>query len=111
MKTGQGVPIPLAAALRTHYGSEFKHILLSSWTTRHVLTFGDAKFTKTGNFMSPEAPEVLSLKMLKGTQAGLKEPASILLSESTAKALFGDGDPMNKLVKIDNKLDVKVTGV
>ena len=111
VKTGQGVPIPLAAALRTHYGSEFRHIVLSSWTTRHVLTFGDAKFTKTGNFMSPETPEVLSLTMLKGTRAGLKEPASILLSESTAKALFGDGDPMNKLVKIDNKLDVKVTGV
>jgi putative ABC transport system permease protein len=111
VKTGQAVPIPLAQVLQTSYGSDFKHIVLSSWTTRHILTFGDSKFTKTGNYMSPEAPALLSLKMLQGSRSGLKEPASILLSESTAKALFGDTDPLDKMVKIDNKLDVKVTGI
>jgi putative ABC transport system permease protein len=54
---------------------------------------------------------MLSLKMLKGTRDGLKEPASILLSESVAKALFEDDNPLDKVIKIDNKIDVKVTGV
>jgi ABC-type antimicrobial peptide transport system permease subunit len=49
--------------------------------------------------------------MIKGTRDGLKEPYSILLSASTAKAYFGEVDPMNQVIRIDNKYDVKVTGV
>ena len=33
------------------------------------------------------------------------------MSESAAKAYFGDADPINKLMKIDNQMNVKVTGV
>ncbi|HTE29134.1 MAG TPA: FtsX-like permease family protein, partial [Chryseolinea sp.] len=38
---------------------------------------------------------------------------SILISQSAAKALFGNDDPMGKLLKIGNndRMDVKVTGV
>ena len=38
-------------------------------------------------------------------------PSSILLSQSTAKALFGDQDAINQALRIDNKYDVKVIGV
>ena len=61
--------------------------------------------------MQPEAPQMLTLKMLAGTRDGLKDPHAILLSGSTAKAMFGESSPLNKLMRIDNKLDVKVTGV
>jgi hypothetical protein len=109
--TTQGIPVPVAKELQNQYGTDFKHVTLSSWNTRHILTFGDTKFTKMGAFMTPEAPELLSLKMLKGSPSGLQEASSILLSESVAKALFGSVYPLDKLVKIDNKLDVKVTGI
>src|SRR6185312_8582320 len=36
---------------------------------------------------------------------------SILLSESTAKAFFGDADPINQVMKINNKSIVKIAGV
>jgi hypothetical protein len=61
--------------------------------------------------MQPEAPHMLTLKMLAGTREGLKDPHAILLSGSTAKAMFGESSPLNKLMRIDNKLDVKVSGV
>ena len=61
--------------------------------------------------MQPEAPDLLTLKMLRGSRAGLKDQSSILLSARLSKALFGDADPMNRLLKIDNKYNVKVTGV
>ncbi|MDQ4141576.1 MAG: ABC transporter permease, partial [Bacteroidota bacterium] len=48
---------------------------------------------------------------LKGTRAGLKDPGSILISELVATTLFGDTDPINKIVKLDNKVSVKVAGV
>ncbi len=72
---------------------------------------GDNKLSLTGEFIEAEAPDMLTLHMLKGTRAGLKDINSIMLSASAAKALFGDGDPMDKVVKINNTMDAKVTGV
>jgi ABC-type antimicrobial peptide transport system permease subunit len=34
-----------------------------------------------------------------------------MLSESTSKAFFGNANPVNRVMKINNKMDVKVTGV
>jgi ABC-type antimicrobial peptide transport system permease subunit len=61
--------------------------------------------------MQAGAPEMLSLEMVKGSWSGLTDMSSIMLSLSTAKALFGDTDPLHQIVRIDNKTDVKVTGV
>ena len=109
--TWASMPLPMAAELRKSYGSDFKYVVMSSWTERHFLTVGDKKITKNGNFFEPEAPEMLSLKMLKGSRAGLKETFSIMISASTAKALFGENDAMNKMIRVDDKLNAKVTGV
>ena len=49
--------------------------------------------------------------MIQGSNQSLSDPYSIILSESTAKAMFGDEDPMHKTMKIDNTIDVQVTGV
>ena len=105
------MPIPLATEIRNNYPHDFEHVVISSWTEVHVLAYGDKSFTKPGNFMDSAAPEMLTLTMLKGRRTGLEDPASILLSESVAKALFGETDPTGKLVKLDNKTALKVTGV
>jgi putative ABC transport system permease protein len=86
-------------------------VTLCSWSFDHVLAVGDQKFTKIGNCVEPQFPAMFTFQMLKGSLDGLKDPYSIMLSESVAKALFGDADPMNKVVKVDNKTSVKVSGV
>jgi len=111
VKTQNGVPIPLGEELRINYSSHFKYIVLSSWTRAHLLSTGDKQLTKRGNFMEPSAPEMLTLKMLNGARTGLKEPASILLSHSLSQSLFGDSDPVGKLITMDSKFSAKVTGV
>ena len=111
VQTWQTTPFPLAEELRKNYGDNFKHVVLSREDGDHMLARGERKFTKRGRYFEPQITEMLSLKMLKGTRDGLKEPASILLAESLAKALFEEEDPLDKMIKIDNNLDVKVTGV
>ena len=49
--------------------------------------------------------------MQRGDWSALKDPASIVLSETAASALFGTADPIGKMIRIDNEFDVKVTGV
>lgn len=109
--TSEYMPIPVGKELLTTYSQDFDYVVMSSWTAEHILASGDNKFTIKGNFLSPEAPEMLTLHVVKGTKAGLNEPSSIMLSESAAAILFGDVDPIHKPVKIDNNLDVVVTGV
>jgi putative ABC transport system permease protein len=104
-------PYLMGEEIRSNFGSDFKYVLQASWNNSHILTVGEKKFNKNGYYFEPQVTEMLSLKMLKGTRDGLKEPYSILLSESTAKAYFGNADPMNQLMRINNKHDVKVTGV
>jgi ABC-type antimicrobial peptide transport system permease subunit len=108
---GSPSPVPLASELRNSYGSEFKHVVLSWWNRDHILSSGNNKFTRIGKFMEPAATDLLSLNMIKGTRDGLKDPSSIILSASTAKIIFGEADPMDKMMLIDGKLNVKVTGV
>lgn len=109
--TESSIPMPLEAELRAKYGSDFKYLAMATWGGDRILTYGETKITRSGNYMDVDIPRMLSLKMLKGNHDGLKELNSILLSESVAQSLFGNEDPMGKLVRIDNKLDVKVTGV
>jgi len=111
IQTGGDEPMQMAPELRVKYGSYFKYVVTSTYPNGHILSYGDNNLNKSGSYMEPQAPEMLTLHMLKGTRAGLQDPASILLSASVAKAFFGEADPIGKLMKIDNKLDVKVTGV
>ncbi|GAB3995540.1 ABC transporter permease [Spirosoma daeguense] len=111
IKTRKSLPFPFIHELNTNYKSHFKHIITATYPEDYILTLGEKKVTKKGQFVSSEAPEMFTLQMIKGSWAGLQEQQSILLSASTAKALFGDTDPMGKLIKINTDKDVKVTGI
>lgn len=55
--------------------------------------------------------KVFTFPLLKGDPAtALKEPYSLVLTEKTAKKLFGEADPLGKLVRFDT-LSYVVTGV
>jgi putative ABC transport system permease protein len=105
-----GLPRPLGQELRNKYGNNFKYVVMASWPTNTIVSGNDKNLSRRGTFMETDGPRMLSLKMIKGTQNDLKDPHSVLISESTAKAFFGDEDPLNKVLKIRNILNVKVSG-
>ncbi|WP_232073895.1 ABC transporter permease [Spirosoma aureum] len=111
IKTRFTVPRPLETALRNVYANSFKHIVMSSWTLDGVLSYGNRKVVKEGNYMQPDAPNMLSLDMLAGQKEGLREPNSIMLAASTAKSLFGTENPIGRIIKFDNHYNLKVTGI
>jgi ABC-type antimicrobial peptide transport system permease subunit len=111
VETQSANPAQMGPEIRAKHGSDFKYVVQSSWTGSRLLSMGDRNFMRVGNYFEPDAPEMLTLKMLKGTRAGLKDPYSILLSASTAESIFGKDDPINKVLKLNRKYDVKVTGV
>jgi putative ABC transport system permease protein len=104
-------PAAMGEEIRRLYGSDFKHVLQSSWNFNHALTYNKEIFLKPGSFFEPEVAEMLSLRMISGSRKGLYDMHSILLSKSVASTIFGNKDPMGKTLRIDDKVDVKVTGV
>jgi len=102
---------PLGGELKASFGGDFKHVVRMWWQSNHTLAIGDHKVSQNGTFMDGEVLEMLSLNMLSGDWAALKDPASVVLSESAATAIFGTDDPMGKMIRLDNELDMKVTGV
>jgi putative ABC transport system permease protein len=109
--TGIAVPQPMEGTLRSVYGNDFQYISMGTWTSENILSYGERQVSLSGNFFQADFPEMLSLKMIKGSRAGLKDPSSVLLSASGAKALFGEAEPMNQSIRIGSQMDVKVTGV
>jgi len=109
--TGPAVSLPISSTLRTSYHNYFRYICRVSWSNDHILAVGDKQLTQPGFYVQPDFPEMFTLKMLRGSRAALKDPSALLLSQSAATALFGDADPMYKIVKVDNKSQLKVGGV
>ncbi len=103
------ISLPIKKELQTF--PDFKEISLASWNFEHILANEENKFTKNGMYVEPEFTKMLSLKMVKGVQNGLKDVNVIMLSETMARSLFGDSDPIGKIIKLDNKANVSVTGV
>jgi ABC-type antimicrobial peptide transport system permease subunit len=101
----------LGPELRESYGNYFKYVVMSSFATSSILAKEQKIVTVTGCFMEEDGPELLSLQMVRGTRTGLKDPSSLLLSASAATIFFGADDPIGKVLKLDNSVDLKVTGV
>jgi putative ABC transport system permease protein len=104
------VPIPLASELRNKY-PEVEAVSVSTYNRDAILSSGDKKFTRTGIYTEPDFPKMMTPEMIAGTRNGLADLHSILVSQSLAKALFADEDPLNKVIRLDNKTEAKVTGI
>jgi putative ABC transport system permease protein len=109
--TGPAIPRPLEKALRDGYKDNFKHLIMASWTNDSYLKYGEKSLSRPGNYMQRAAPELFNLNVIKGEKDGLRELNSIMLSASTATALFGNDDPIGKVVMVSNEFDLAVSAV
>ncbi|PSR57129.1 ABC transporter permease [Adhaeribacter arboris] len=104
------LPIPLAEELRNNY-PDFKLVSVATFNRESILAHGQKQFTKTGMYVEPAFVPIMSVKLLAGAANGLNDVRSIMLSQSLAQTFFGSENPINKVIKIDNKQTLKVTGV
>jgi putative ABC transport system permease protein len=108
--TQTAVPCPLGEELKTKY-PDIKAVALSDWGRDHALVYGDKKISKRGYFIGEDAVNIFSLDIQSGDKNPLHDPLSIVLTEEMAKALFPNENPVNKIVRMDNRVDLKVTAV
>jgi len=109
--TDQNMVLPLAGALQAGI-PEINNAVVTSHRGSHVLTYGDSKLKKDGYTVGEHFFDLFTWKFIKGNAAtALPDAYSIVLTESAAKALFGNNDPINKILRVDNEYDAKVTAI
>ncbi len=78
-----------------------------------LFTHGDNKFLEEhAAFADADFFKMFSFPLVAGDVAtALKEPNSIVITESAAKKYFGNQDPIGKTIRMANETDCKVTAV
>ena len=109
--TFQTTSVRLANTLRTQI-PEIEYVAQSDWMSPHGLMVGDKKLYISGAQAGGDFLKMFQYPLVYGNaNTVLKDAYSIVLTESTAKALFGNENPVNKTVRFDNSNNLKVTGV
>lgn len=105
------VSLRLAEALKTEI-PEIEYVVESDWMGEHGLKVGDKKLFVRGGQVGSDFLKAFQFPLAEGNPSSvLSEPYSIVLTESTARALFSDENPIGKVVRFDNEGDLKVTGI
>ncbi|HXB08961.1 MAG TPA: ABC transporter permease, partial [Puia sp.] len=83
--------VPMAAALRSGWPDDLASLSLLSGTGE-TFRAGDKRLGRWGAWVEDPFPEMFGLRMVAGSVAALRDPASILLNASMARGLFGSVD-------------------
>ncbi|MBX2897301.1 MAG: ABC transporter permease [Cyclobacteriaceae bacterium] len=105
------VPLPTYEAFKTAH-SNIARMAVTDWGGEHLITVGENRLIKRGYWVSEEFLEMFEFPLVVGNaEQVLDAPPSIVITESTAKSLFGDEDPINKVIRLNNEYDLKVSGI
>ena len=109
--TAEAMPYPMLETLPAK-ASMVKNICMTNWGEGNMLQVGETRINKMQLSVSQDFLKMFTFPLIKGdANHALDELTSIVITESTAKALFGDADPMGQFIRIDNDREQKVTGV
>ncbi|MBS1489316.1 MAG: ABC transporter permease [Bacteroidetes bacterium] len=109
--TSNSMPYPLKEVLPAK-ASQVKYVCITNWGEGNTLLANQKRLNKFGLNVSPEFLKMFSFNLTRGDQnQALDDPSSIVITESTAQAFFGEADPMGQVIQIDNEHEQKVTGV
>ncbi|MBB6269830.1 ABC-type antimicrobial peptide transport system permease subunit [Pedobacter cryoconitis] len=82
------------------------------WGGPKLIANGTKSFKKRGRFADADILNIFEYTFLSGDRkTALDAPNNVIVTASTAQTLFGTTDVLNKTVRFDNKLSLKITGV
>ncbi|MFT3705381.1 MAG: ABC transporter permease [Agriterribacter sp.] len=103
---------PYAPALLNDFPNEIKRAV-RVMPSNYLVTYGAKAFNEKKVYRAdPDFFQLFSFPLVKGNPAtALQDPNSIVISETAAKKYFGNEDPIGKVLELDKKDQLKVTGV
>jgi len=111
IKTGNSMSVPVAEAIRKNY-PEIAFTARTNWINEHLFNYKNKSLNLVMLSADPSLLDIFSFEFVQGNKASaFTEVSSVVLTQSGAKAIFGNADPMGKTVKINSARNAKVTGI
>lgn len=103
---------PFAPLLQNDF-KEIKKITRFFEPGTTVLRYDDKRFNEQNVYFADENLfDVFDVNVTRGNPSkALNDPYCIMLTEDVAKKYFGAEDPINKIIRLDNQFNFKVTGI
>ena len=109
--TWDAMPLPTYTALKIEDGNIIKTAIVDRGG-EHLITVGDKKLIMNGMAASEDFLNMFEFPLLSGNRNNiLNDPSSIVITETTAKTLFGEDDAMDQPIRIDDIGDLKIVGI
>jgi putative ABC transport system permease protein len=108
-----GAPPAMGPALKQDFPEVAQMVRLHDLSEGAVFTYGDVQFREEKLYYAePSFLSIFSFPLIKGdARTALLEPNTIVLTQSTARKYFGNENPVGKLLKLDGRQTMQVTGV
>jgi putative ABC transport system permease protein len=111
------VPTPLGKVFRNDYSYGEKVARVAAFNDQ-LISFKkgseNKKFQEPDgvSFVEPEFFDIFNYPLAEGNkQLVLVEPNTAIVTEKIAKKYFGNDNPLNQVIRVDNRVDFKITGV
>lgn len=104
-------PAPMAREIRDKIPG-VAYTSHSTFPENILISYQHNNFKKSAVYAEPDFLKILDYKFIRGNPAtALQEVNTVILTETLAKSLFGNEDPINKTVRLGNAEDLKVEAV
>ncbi|WP_316738992.1 ABC transporter permease [Pedobacter aquatilis] len=109
--TFNGSTTALGPLLKQHL-PEAKYVARMDYGKKSLIANGENSYKKDSKFAEPDILKMYDYQFISGdAKTALKNPLSVILTESTAKTLFGTTDVLNKSVRYQDKENLTITGI
>jgi ABC-type antimicrobial peptide transport system permease subunit len=109
------VPQPIGKAFRDDYTFSEKVAMVYSLSDKLVSitsSEGNKKFKENVAFAEREFFDILNFPLIQGDQNTiLTEPNTAIVTERIAEKYFGGQNPIDQIIRVNNKLDFRITGI
>jgi len=91
---------------------EAKYVARMDYGKKSLIANGQNSYKKDSKFAEPDILKMYDYQFISGDpKTALQNPLSVILTESTAKTLFGSTDVLNKSVRYQDQENLTITGV
>ncbi|MCF8235457.1 MAG: ABC transporter permease [Bacteroidales bacterium] len=108
-------PFPVAFTLKNEYPGLIKNVvrIFDFQVSRSLVEYKDKSFNEKNLFFADSTFfDIFDYKFVKGDpETALQEANSVVITETAARKYFGDEEPMGKVLRYDDRVNLKVTGL
>jgi len=109
--SGLTISSALNPFIKKGYDNIFTQTAILSYPQERLLVAGDKSVSRNGSFAEYTFPLIFGYQFVSGTAESLRDASTVIISRSTAIALYGTDNSVGKTFKLNGRVPLTVGGV